>query len=37
MMFYVVPAEHLLGDDYDADDRIVSEAHEQALAFITKD
>ena len=36
MMLYVVAVEQLLGDDYDADDRIVSEAHEQALAVMTK-
>ena len=36
MMLYVVLVEQLLGDDYDAEDRIVSEAHEQALAVLTK-
>ena len=36
MMLYVVTIEQLLGDDYNADDRIVSKAHEQALAVKTK-
>ena len=36
MMLYVVPVEQLLGDDYDAEDKIVAEAHEQALAVMTK-
>ena len=36
MMLYVVPVEEFLGDDYDADDRIVAEPYEQALAVMTK-
>ena len=36
MMLYEVLAEQLLGDDYEADDRVESKAHEQSLEVTTK-
>ena len=36
MMLYMVQVEKLLEDDYDTEDRIVSEAHEQTLEVMTK-